>query len=104
MADNEGKMNISVEIAGRTYNLSGSVNDEASVKAATELIEKKLNFYKSTNRYRDYQDLLAMLCLQFATLNVKMEKDEEFKNKNLRQSLENINALLDENIDEGSLK
>ena len=90
---------IEVVIAERNYHLSVTDSDEKKVRDAVARIGDKFDSYKKNNRYRDYQDLLAMICLQLATQNVKLESDDTYRNQDLRKHLDDINVLLSENVD-----
>ena len=94
---NEVKINII--IAERNYRLTINSADEEKVRKAAELLNERVKQYKQTYDYRDFQDLLAMICLQFATLTVKYEADVTYKDQYLEQKLEDLNALLSEHID-----
>ena len=92
------EVKIEVAIAGRNYRLTVDKADEAKVLKAAEMLNERIKSYKQTYDYRDYQDLLSMLCLQLATLNVKYESDAAYKDQCLEQKLDELSALLSENI------
>ena len=93
------EIKINVVIAERNFRLSISKADEEKVMRAAEILNDRVKSYKQAYNYRDYQDLLSMICLQFATLNVKYENDAAYKDQFLEQKLDEIGALLSENID-----
>jgi cell division protein ZapA (FtsZ GTPase activity inhibitor) len=93
-----GEVKIEVAIAGRNYRLTVDKSDEAKVLKAAEMLNERIKTYKQTYDYRDYQDLLSMLCLQLATLNVKYESDAAYKDQYLEQKLDDLSTLLSENI------
>ena len=92
------EIKINVVIAERSYRLTVNKADEAKVMKAAEMLNEKIKSYKQAYDYRDYQDLLSMLCLQLATLNVKYESDAAYKDQYLEQKLDDLSALLSENI------
>lgn len=92
------EIKITVVIAERSYRLTVNKADEAKVMKAAEMLNERIKSYKHTYDYRDYQDLLSMLCLQMATLNVKYESDAAYKDQYLEQKLDDLSALLSENI------
>jgi len=92
------EIKITVVIAERSYRLTVNKADEAKVMKAAEMLNERIKSYKQTYDYRDYQDLLSMLCLQMATLNVKYESDAAYKDQYLEQKLDDLSALLSENI------
>lgn len=93
------EVKINVIIAERNYRLTIKKTDEEKVKKAAEILNDRVKSYKQTYDYRDYQDLLSMICLQMATLNVKYESDAAYKDQYLEHKLDDISALLSENID-----
>ncbi len=93
------EIKINVVIAERNYRLTINKTDEEKVMKAAEMLNDRVKSYKKTYDYRDYQDLLSMICLQFATLNVKYETDAAYKDQYLEQKLDDIGVLLSENID-----
>ena len=92
------EIKIKVVIAERYYRLTIDKADEEKVLKAAEMLNERIKSYKQTYDYRDYQDLLSMLCLQLATLNVKYESDAAYKDQYLEQKLDDLSALLSENI------
>ena len=97
MNDNEIKINV--VIAERNYRLTINKADEEKVMKAVTMLNERVKSYKQAYDYRDYQDLLSMVCLQLATLNVKYESDAAYKDQYLEQKLDEISVLLSENID-----
>ena len=95
---NDNEIKISVKIAERTYRLTIDKADEEKVLKAADMLNERIKSYKQTYDYRDYQDLLSMLCLQLATLNVKYESDAAYKDQRLEQKLDELGTLLNENI------
>lgn len=90
-------ISISVKIANRPYKLIVNRNDEEAIRNASLLIEEKINEYKSYF-YKDYQDLLAMAILQFATNSYNYGKQTGFINSELEDKLIKIDKLLDDNL------
>ena len=93
------EIKINVIIAERSYRMTVNKADEAKVLKAAEMLNDRIKSYKQAYDYRDYQDLLSMLCLQLATLNVKYESDAAYKDQRMEQKLDELSALLSENID-----
>lgn len=93
------EIKINVVIAERSYRLTVNKADEEKVMKAAEMLNERVKSYKQAYDYRDYQDLLSMICLQLATLNVKYESDAAYKDQYLEQKLDEFGALLSENID-----
>ena len=92
------EIKINVVIAERNYRLTINKADEEKVMKAVTMLNERVKSYKQAYDYRDYQDLLSMLCLQLATLNVKYESDAAYKDQYLEQKLDELSSLLSENI------
>ncbi|MBE6343016.1 MAG: cell division protein ZapA [Bacteroidales bacterium] len=94
----EDEIRINVTIAERSYRMVVKKTDEKKVMQAAEKINESVKSHKQAYDYRDYQDLLSMVCLQLATLNVKYESDAAYKDQYLEQKLDEMSDLLNENI------
>jgi cell division protein ZapA (FtsZ GTPase activity inhibitor) len=89
---------ISVIIAERPYRLSiKSESEEQMFRNAARLINEKMNDYGSNFAFRDKQDLLAMVTLQFAVEFLQFDGTSRNREKILEQ-LNSIDRLLDENL------
>lgn len=89
---------ISVIIAERPYRLSiKSESEEQMFRNAARLINEKMNEYGSNFAFRDKQDLLAMVTLQFAVEFLQFEGASQNRTRILGQ-LESLDRLLDENL------
>jgi len=58
---------ISLNIADRPYRLVVEKDHEELFRKATRLIEKRIKDYSVNYAYKDKQDLLAMVALEYAT-------------------------------------
>ncbi len=94
----EDEIRINVTIAERSYRMVVKKTDEEKVMQAAAMINERIRSHKQAYDYRDYQDLLSMVCLQLATLNVKYESDAAYKDQYLEQKLDEISVLLSDNI------
>ena len=94
----EDEIKVNVIIAERNYRLIIKKTDEEKVMQAVAMLNERIQSHKQSYDYRDYQDLLSMVCLQLATLNVKYESDAAYKDQYLEQKLDEIGVLLNENI------
>ena len=94
----EDEIRINVTIAERNYRMVVKKTDEEKVMQAAAMINERIRSHKQAYDYRDYQDLLSMVCLQLATLNVKYESDAAYKDQYLEQKLDEISVLLSDNI------
>lgn len=61
------EISIKVTIAGRSYPLTITSDQEEAVRKAEKKIEDSLEMFQKTYAVKDKQDLLAMTALQLAT-------------------------------------
>ena len=81
---------IKIQIGGRQYPITVSVEEEFFVRKASKKIEKLIFSLESKYSVSDRQDSLAMVALQFAT---KYETYKYEINKNLLETQKKINEL-----------
>jgi cell division protein ZapA (FtsZ GTPase activity inhibitor) len=87
---------ISVIVADRPYRLKvGSEDEEQALRQAGEMINTKMHEYANHFAFRDKQDLLAMVALQYVVDVVKMQHSGEFQMQ-LGEKLAGIDRLLDD--------
>jgi cell division protein ZapA len=61
------ELSISLPIAERSYRLAIDKEHEELFRNAAKLIDKRIKDYSTSYAYKDKQDLLAMLALEYAT-------------------------------------
>ena len=61
------EISIRVQVADRQYPLKAQLHEEEYLRKAARLINEKLLGYSKSFSFKDKQDLLAMVCLEFAT-------------------------------------
>ena len=87
---------ISVLIADRPYRLKvNSETEEIEFRKAGELINEKIKEYANHFAFRDKQDLLAMVVLQFAVDVVRSEESNKYQQV-LGGKLAEIEKMLDD--------
>jgi cell division protein ZapA (FtsZ GTPase activity inhibitor) len=89
-----GELSISLTIAGRSYKLVIEKDHEALFRKSAKLIEKRMKDYSGSYAYKDNQDLLAMVALEYATLHLRDEQESEVSQTQLEHKLEEIDAAL----------
>jgi cell division protein ZapA len=96
------KKSLSLVVAGRTYPLTVSANEQEKVLSAAEDINKAIKILKDNYAVKDMQDLLAMAALQMAT-KAKAETGSKEPTppaqadySKIEASLSELNAELDE--------
>jgi cell division protein ZapA len=80
------ELSISIPIADRTYRLAVDKTHEELFRKAAKLIDKRIKDYSTNYAYKDKQDLLAMVALEYATGYLQndlllSEKEEEWIEK-----------------------
>lgn len=85
---------ISVDIAGRIYKVRVKRDEEEVFRTAVETVKTNIKEYANIYAYKDKQDLLAMVLLQYVTSYMKIKDDNLFCNKQLIEKLEEINSIL----------
>jgi len=91
-------LNITVNIAGRPYKMTVKPQQEETVRKATKLVNRAITEYAHSFEYSDQQDLVAMVALQFATDAVSLQKEKNFREKEMEQKLKEMDQLLTSNI------
>ena len=92
------ELSISLPIADRSYRLAIDKEHEELFRKAAKLIDKRIKDYSSSYAYKDKQDLLAMVALEYATgylQNDQMLSDNETQWK---AKLLAIDRTLDEQL------
>jgi cell division protein ZapA len=77
---------ISLNISDRPYRLVIEKDHEELFRKATRLIEKRIKEYSTNYAYKDKQDLLAMVALEYATSFLQdeellLQKESQWKAK-----------------------
>ena len=85
---------ISVDIAGRIYKVRVKRDEEEVFRNAVETVKTNIKEYANIYAYKDKQDLLAMVLLQYVPSYMKIKDDNLFCNKQLIEKLEEINSIL----------
>ena len=91
------EISITVRIADRQYKLTIDKEEEEIFRKATKIISDKLIEYAQNYAFKDKQDLLAMVALQYTTSSLKYEEDTLSNNNELIQRLNLIDELLIDN-------
>ena len=68
------ELSISLPVAERTYRLMVEKEHEELSRKAAKLIDKRIKEYSGSYAYKDKQDLLAMVALEYATSYLQDEQ------------------------------
>ncbi len=88
------ELSITVVIADRPYKLTINRNEEEGVRKAAAAIDNQIEKYASYFQYKDKQDLLAMVALQFSVSSIEYENQLKFRDQELMQRLSGIDKVL----------
>ncbi len=90
------KLLVTVNIADRNYKLRIEREEEETLRQAVKLIEDKSKEYSTVYAYKDRQDLLAMVSLEYMIELVKMRKDAKYINEGFSDKLMEIDNFFSE--------
>lgn len=88
------ELGISLNIADRPYRLVVEKDHEELFRKATQLIEKRIKEYSTNYAYKDKQDLLAMVALEYATRFLQDEDLLQQKEKQWKEKLAEVDQVL----------
>ena len=92
------EFSITVTIADRIYRLTIERKEEEVVRKAARLINEKISEYAKSYAFKDKQDLLAMVALQFTNSLMSQETSSTSENEMMTKKLTAIEGFLDEQI------
>ncbi|MDR1847977.1 MAG: cell division protein ZapA [Bacteroidales bacterium] len=90
---------ITITIAERKYKVKSQPDEEVNFRRASSLIKEKLDAYAQLYAYKDKQDLLAMVLLEYVTQYIKVEQKRNFKDDEVIHTLEKLDNMLDQQLD-----
>ncbi|MEI6764858.1 MAG: cell division protein ZapA [Bacteroidota bacterium] len=90
------EFSITVSIADRNYKLTIEKEEEETVRKASKLIDEKVKEYARSYAFKDRQDLLAMVALQYTTSSLNLEKLIAENKTEITTGLQSIITILDE--------
>ncbi|HNX85606.1 MAG TPA: cell division protein ZapA [Bacteroidales bacterium] len=92
------ELSISVPVAERTYRLAIEKEHEELFRKAAKLIDNRIRDYSASYAYKDKQDLLAMVALEYATSYLQNEQLLSDQETRLEIQLLEMDHLLDEQL------
>ena len=90
------ELSISITIADRPYKLVVEKAHEESFRKAAKLIDNRIKEYSSNYAYKDKQDLLAMVALEYTTSYLQTEHKTAEREHHLEEKLILIDHTLTE--------
>lgn len=87
-------INIKVEIAGSTYPLKVSAEDEENIKEAVNLINTKIAEFEKNYAIKDKKDVLGMVMLQLVSQLYKQAHTAEKELSDLKKLFTDVEEML----------
>jgi cell division protein ZapA (FtsZ GTPase activity inhibitor) len=92
------ELSISLPIADRSYKLAIDKEHEELFRKAAKMIDKRIKDYSASYAYKDKQDLLAMVALEYATGYLQNDQLLSENEIQWKQKLMAIDQTLDEQL------
>ena len=92
------ELSISLPIAERSYRLAIDKEHEELFRKAAKLIDKRIRDYSGSYAYKDKQDLLAMVALEYATGYLQNDQLLSENETQWKSKLLTIDQALDEQL------
>lgn len=89
---------INVELAQRTYRVNVRESERTVFEDASKMIDETIRGYEAKYAYKDKQDLLAMVLLQYVTAFNKQNRTLNDNNRTLNERLEAMLQNLEKSI------
>lgn len=90
------EFSISLTVAGRPYKLVVEKEQEEMFRNAAKLIDKRIKEYSSSYAFKDKQDLLAMVALEYTVSFLQNEQTTKESELLLNDKLTGIDNALNE--------
>ncbi len=85
---------ISVNICERPYKLMVDPEDEPLIREAARKINEGLKSYARNYAFKDNQDLLSMVALQYTLNSLKNERGLAYRDRDLLGRLQQVDRIL----------
>ena len=92
------ELSISLPIADRSYRLAIDKEHEELFRKAAKMIDKRIKEYSGSYAYKDKQDLLAMVALEYATAYLQNDQLLSDTEQHWKSKLLAIDHILDEQL------
>jgi len=92
------EFSISVVIADRNYRLTIARQEEEIVRKAARTINDKIKEFANNYAFKDKQDLLAMIALQYTSNALNLEQSNVYKDTKLKDKLLELDKVLEQNL------
>jgi len=92
------ELSISLPVADRSYRLVIDKDHEELFRKAAKLIDKRMKEYSGSYAYKDKQDLLAMVALEYATGYLQYDRNRSDRENVWGERLKAMDRALDEQL------
>ena len=93
------ELSITVVIADRPYKLKVDRNEEEGLRKAAKVIEEQMEKYATYFQFKDKQDLLAMVALQFSASTIDLEEQVKYRDNEMLEKFTDIDEVLTAHLD-----
>ncbi len=93
------EFSITVNIAERTFKLTIEKQEEEIVRKAAKLINDKIKEFSTNYAFKDKQDLLTMIALQYTSSALNYEQSKTYNNTLLKDKLIELDTLLSQHLE-----
>lgn len=90
------ELTISVTIADRPYRLNIKKEEEEQIRKAAKNINERIKQYSDNYAFKDKQDLLAMVSLEYANSSLVFEEKLDHSDQQINEQLSNLDNILSE--------
>jgi len=97
--DKNDMLSISVVICGRKFNLKIQKEEEEILRKAVDEINKDVKSYANKFAYKDMQDLLSMVSLQYVTKSIKHNEENSFIQEKLQSRLVDLEKKINTSLE-----
>lgn len=89
---------IEVELAGRTYRVNVKDSEKGIFEEASAIVGETIKSYEAKYAYKQKQDLLAVVLLQYATSLIRQSRSRAESGKEVRERLEALLGNIEKSI------
>lgn len=94
----EEMISVSVELAGKPYKVNVRKSEKDIFEEASNIVDETIKGYEAKYTYKDKQDLLAMILLQYVTAFIKQNKMQNDNNKTVTERLKTMLQTIENSI------
>lgn len=85
---------VTVKVCDRSYKIMVKPEDEVLVREAAKRIGDRVDSYSENYAFKDRQDLLTMVALQYTSQTLRNERAQSFINNELEERMLKLEDIL----------